>query len=104
MFATLAARSTFRRHRAGPAILTHGDIGENALGHRDVLIADAAPHPALDLHRDRGFPDLDDFRVAAHLVADEHRTVKGHGGDRHGDGAALGAAPRSGAARAIHLR
>src|SRR5262245_46670200 len=90
--------STLCRHRAGPTVFVHGDIGENALGHRDVLIADAAPDPALDFHRDRRFPDLDHLRVTAHLVADEHRTVKGHGGDRHGGGAAFGAAACNGAA------
>src|SRR5262249_41564298 len=65
---------------------------------------DAAPHPALDLHRDRGSADLDDLRVARHLVADEDRAMKGHGGDRPGRGAPLGAPPCNGAARAIHLR
>src|SRR5262245_47237 len=50
-------RSTFRRHRAWAAILADGNISENTLGHCDLLLADAAPHPALDLHRDRGSAD-----------------------------------------------
>src|SRR5438067_2588625 len=97
-------RSIVRRHRTRPAILVDGNIGENALGHGDLLLADAASHPALDLHRDRGSADLDDLRVARHLVADEDRAMKGHGGDRHGRGAPLGAPPCNGAAREIHLR
>src|SRR3989442_14267112 len=97
-------RSTFGRYRAGPAILADGHIGENALGDRDLLLAGAAPHPALHFHCDRGCPDLDDFGITGHLVADETRTMKGHGGDRPGPGAGLGAAGWTAARPGSHLR
>src|SRR5215831_10913875 len=97
-------RSIFRRNRARPAILVDGDIGKNPLGHRDVLITNAAPRPTLDFHGDRGFADLDDVGVTAHFVADEYRPMKSHGGDRHGYAATLGTARGGGAAGQIHLR
>src|SRR5262249_20779693 len=70
-----SVRSTFRRHRARAAILVDGDIGENALGDRDLLLSNAAPHPTLDLDRDRGAPDFDDFRVTGHLIPNENRPM-----------------------------
>src|SRR5712691_4955674 len=45
-----------------------------------------------------------EITAIGHLVADEYRTMEGHGGDRHRDGAALGAPRRRRAAREVHLR
>src|SRR5579864_8720152 len=84
-----------RRYRTGLALGIHRHIGEEPLGHLDPLLAAATAGPALDLHRDRGGADLDDLHIAAHLVADEDRTVERHGGDRDRDDASLGAPGRN---------
>ena len=63
-----------------------------------------AAHPALDLHRDRRRPDLDDLGIAGHLVTDEHRAMEGHCGDRHGRGATSCTPRCRRAAREVHLR
>jgi hypothetical protein len=39
--------SSFGRHPAWPAIVADGDVGEDALGDRDLLVADAAPRAQL---------------------------------------------------------
>ncbi len=95
--------STFGRHRAWLAVGADGDIGEDAFGHLDLLLAGATPHPAFDLHRDRRGADLDDLGVAADLVANEHRPMEGHAGDRNRRGASSGAAGRHRATGEIHL-
>src|SRR5436190_7246643 len=74
---------------ARSAVGADRDIGEDALRHLDPLAAQVAAHPGLDVDGDRAPPDMGHRGVAAHLVADEDRTMEGHAGDGDGGDAAL---------------
>src|SRR5258708_7985837 len=92
------------RHWARLAVRADGDEGEEALGHLDALVAEAAARPAFDVDGNRGAADLDHLAEATHLIAHQDRAMEGHGGDRHpGDAPARALRPDT-AARHGHLR
>src|SRR5262245_9949823 len=51
--------SALRAHRPRPAVGIDCHVGEHALGDWNLLAADAATHPALDVDRERSMPDLE---------------------------------------------
>src|SRR5258708_17463304 len=71
------------RHWARLAVRADGDEGEEALGHLDALVAEAAARPAFDVDGNRGAADLDHLAEATHLIAHQDRAMEGHGGDPH---------------------
>src|SRR5262249_32331794 len=95
--------SAFRRYRTRAAVAIDSDISENSLGNMNLLVAGAAPHPALDLHGDRCGSDSNDCAVTRHFVANEHRAMKAHGGNGDGRRAASRPACCHLAACEIHL-
>src|SRR5690242_11288162 len=64
----------------------------------------AALREDLDVDSDRRPPDLEDARIEAHEVADEHGLFEDEGIHRDGDDRALRARPRGNAARDVDLR
>src|SRR5260370_14345755 len=81
------------RHWARLGVRADGDEGEEALGHLDALVAEAAARPAFDVDGNRGAADLDHLAEATHLIAHQDRAMEGLGGDRHRRHAPAGAPP-----------
>src|ERR1700747_1231336 len=92
------------RDLAGLAVVAERDIGEGALGHFDALAAPVPARPALDVDGDGAATDPADGAVAADLVADEDRQVKGHAGGGGGRDPPARPLHREAAAGPVHLR
>src|SRR5713226_1230307 len=71
------------RHGARLAVGADGDEGEEAFGHLDALVAEAATRPAFDVDGNRAAANLDHLAEATHLIAHQDRAMEGHGRDRH---------------------
>src|SRR5260221_12888608 len=71
------------RHWARLAVRADGDEGEEALGHLDALVAEAAALPAFDVDGNRGAADLHHLAEATHLIAHQDRAMEGHGAGPH---------------------